>query len=53
MIDGVQPRTIEVLKNMAPIGQEMTARGARCYERTFWVTLLFSMKLIEGPSKIW
>jgi 2-polyprenyl-6-methoxyphenol hydroxylase-like FAD-dependent oxidoreductase len=37
IVDGVQPRTIEVLKNMAPIGQEMTARGARCYERTFWV----------------
>ena len=32
----MQPRTIEVLKNMAPIGQEMTTRGARCYERTFW-----------------
>jgi 2-polyprenyl-6-methoxyphenol hydroxylase-like FAD-dependent oxidoreductase len=39
ILDGVQPRTIEVLKNMAPIGQEMTARGARCYERTFWVWL--------------
>jgi len=38
IVDGVQPRTIEVLKNMAPIGQEMTARGARCYERTFWVS---------------
>lgn len=34
--DGVQPRTLEVFRNMPPIGDEMIARGSRCYERTFW-----------------
>lgn len=34
--DGVQPRTLEVFRNMPPIGEEMIARGSHCYERTFW-----------------
>lgn len=34
--DGVQPRTLEVFRNMPPIGEEMIARGSRSYERTFW-----------------
>lgn len=34
--DGVQPRTLEIFRNMPPIGEEMIARGSRSYERTFW-----------------
>lgn len=34
--DGVQPRTLEVFRNMPPIGEEMISRGSHCYERTFW-----------------
>ncbi|CCG83116.1 Putative uncharacterized protein [Taphrina deformans PYCC 5710] len=34
--DGVQPRTLEVFRNMPPIGDEMIARGSHSYERTFW-----------------
>ncbi|CEH14900.1 related to phenol 2-monooxygenase [Ceraceosorus bombacis] len=34
--DGIQPRTIEVLKNMEPLGSDFVARSAASYERTFW-----------------
>lgn len=34
--DGIQPRTIEVLRNMEPLGSEFVARSAASYERTFW-----------------
>ncbi|KAJ9098329.1 hypothetical protein QFC19_006453 [Naganishia cerealis] len=35
--DGIQPRTIEVLKNMEPLGTELFNMSAASYERTFWV----------------
>jgi 2-polyprenyl-6-methoxyphenol hydroxylase-like FAD-dependent oxidoreductase len=34
--DGIQPRTIEVLKNMEPLGSEFFNKSAASYERTFW-----------------
>lgn len=34
--DGIQPRTIEVLRNMEPLGSEFVARSAASFERTFW-----------------
>ncbi|KAH8831186.1 FAD binding domain-containing protein [Flagelloscypha sp. PMI_526] len=34
--DGIQARTIEVLKNMHPLGQQMLDRASASYERTFW-----------------
>lgn len=34
--DGIQPRTIEVMKNMEPLGSEFFAKSAASYERTFW-----------------
>ncbi|CAD6940960.1 unnamed protein product [Tilletia controversa] len=37
--DGIQPRTIEVLKTMEPVGSELFKRSAASYERTFWYPL--------------
>ncbi len=34
--DGIQPRTLEVLKNMQPLGDELFNRSSASYERTFW-----------------
>ncbi|KDN46464.1 FAD/NAD(P)-binding domain-containing protein [Tilletiaria anomala UBC 951] len=34
--DGIQPRTIEVFRNMEPLGTEFVERSAPSYERTFW-----------------
>ncbi|CAO1618189.1 unnamed protein product [Jaminaea pallidilutea] len=34
--DGIQPRTIEVLRNMEPLGSEFVHRSAASFERTFW-----------------
>ncbi|KAF9515893.1 hypothetical protein BS47DRAFT_728146 [Hydnum rufescens UP504] len=34
--DGIQPRTIEVLKNMQPLGNDLIARSSASYERSFW-----------------
>jgi 2-polyprenyl-6-methoxyphenol hydroxylase-like FAD-dependent oxidoreductase len=34
--DGIQPRTIEVFRNMEPLGTEFVDRSAPSYERTFW-----------------
>jgi 2-polyprenyl-6-methoxyphenol hydroxylase-like FAD-dependent oxidoreductase len=34
--DGIQPRTLEVLKNMEPLGTELFNRSSASYERTFW-----------------
>lgn len=34
--DGIQPRTIEVLKNMQPLGDDLFSRSSASYERTFW-----------------
>ncbi|KAE8255949.1 hypothetical protein A4X13_0g2865 [Tilletia indica] len=37
--DGIQPRTIEVLKTMEPLGSELISKSAASYERTFWYPL--------------
>lgn len=34
--DGIQPRTIEVLRNMEPLGSEFVNRSAASFERSFW-----------------
>ena len=34
--DGIQPRTIEVLKNMQPLGDDLKRRSSASYERSFW-----------------
>ena len=38
--DGIQPRTIEVLKNMSPLGEQMLARASASYERVSLPPLL-------------
>ncbi|KAK0519694.1 hypothetical protein OC834_007295 [Tilletia horrida] len=37
--DGIQPRTIEILKMMQPLGDELISKSAASYERTFWYPL--------------
>ncbi|KAL9939774.1 hypothetical protein V8E36_001591 [Tilletia maclaganii] len=37
--DGIQPRTIEVLKMMEPLGTELISQSAASFERTFWYPL--------------
>lgn len=50
--DGLQPRTLEVLQNMEPLGSEMMARGASSYERTFWGPLASGERGIERKRRV-
>ncbi|KAF8333044.1 FAD binding domain-containing protein [Cantharellus anzutake] len=34
--DGIQPRTVEVLKNMQPLGDDLFSRSSASFERSFW-----------------
>lgn len=50
--DGIQPRTIEVLKNMEPLGSEFMSRSAASYERTFWGPLASGERGIERKRRV-
>ncbi|GAC73883.1 hypothetical protein PANT_9d00315 [Moesziomyces antarcticus T-34] len=50
--DGIQPRTIEVLKNMEPLGSEFFDRSAPSYERTFWDPRSDGQRGIERTRRV-
>ncbi|PWN52054.1 FAD/NAD(P)-binding domain-containing protein [Violaceomyces palustris] len=50
--DGIQPRTIEVLRNMEPLGSEFVARSAASYERTFWDPRSDGIRGIERTRRV-
>ncbi|EPQ28831.1 uncharacterized protein PFL1_03634 [Pseudozyma flocculosa PF-1] len=50
--DGIQPRTIEVLRNMEPLGSEFFERSAPSYERTFWDPRSDGQRGIERTRRV-
>ncbi|KAN0063049.1 hypothetical protein ACQY0O_004212 [Thecaphora frezii] len=50
--DGIQPRTIEVLRNMEPLGSEFVDRSAASYERTFWDPRSDGVRGIERTRRV-
>ncbi|SOV01436.1 related to Phenol 2-monooxygenase [Ustilago sp. UG-2017a] len=50
--DGIQPRTIEVLRNMEPLGSEFFDRSAPSYERTFWDPRSDGQRGIERTRRV-
>ncbi|PWZ01371.1 FAD/NAD(P)-binding domain-containing protein [Testicularia cyperi] len=50
--DGIQPRTIEVLRNMEPLGSEFVDRSAASYERTFWDPRSDGQRGIERTRRV-
>lgn len=50
--DGIQPRTIEVLKNMEPLGSDFFNRSAASYERTFWDPRADGQRGIERNRRV-
>ncbi|CAO1620717.1 unnamed protein product [Parajaminaea phylloscopi] len=50
--DGIQPRTIEVLRNMEPLGSEFVARSAASYERSFWDPKMDGSRGIQRTKRV-
>ncbi len=50
--DGIQPRTIEVLRNMEPLGSEFYDRSAPSFERTFWDPRSDGQRGIERTRRV-
>lgn len=50
--DGLQPRTIEVLRNMEPLGSDFVHRSAASYERSFWDPRSDGQRGIERTRRV-
>lgn len=50
--DGIQPRTIEVFRNMEPLGSEFVTKSAGSYERSFWDPRSDGSRGIERTKRV-